>query len=166
MDLNTATNIFYKENVPRGKSPQLWFSNALAIVLFLALVSCGGNGGSTGPDPDPNPDPDPDPNRAVSYSQDIQPIFTGNCAESGCHDSNTQEHGVDLSSYASAMNSVGVQYSTEIIVPGEPNNSPIVDKISNDNPEEGVRMPYQRNPLSQANIDSIVAWIEDGAPNN
>jgi mono/diheme cytochrome c family protein len=85
---------------------------------------------------------------------------------SGCHDSGTQESGVNLSSYDAALNSVGVQYGTEIIEPGSPNTSPIVDKISNENPQEGERMPLNRQPLSDAEIDSIIAWIDDGAPNN
>lgn len=146
-------------NKPRE---MIWLRNLFTVMLLSALVSCGGDSSSTGPDPDPDPDPD----RPVSYSQDIQPIFNGNCALSGCHDSGTQESGVNLSSYDDAINSVGVQYGTEIIQPGEPENSPIVDKISNENPQEGERMPLNRSPLSEANIDSIVAWIENGAPDN
>ncbi len=129
--------------------------------LTLILTSCGGNGNSTGPDPEP----DPDPERNVSFSQDISPIFQSSCAVSGCHDSGTQESGVNLSSYDDAINSVGSQYGENIINSGNPDDSPLVDKIEPD-PQEGQRMPYQRDPLSQANIDSIRAWIADGAPNN
>lgn len=163
---NTEKTSFKKRKLSTN-SIFYWVNRALAVVLLLAVVSCGGDSSSTtGPDPDPDPDPDPNPNRNVSYSQDIQPIFNGNCALSGCHTSSTQESGVNLTSYDNALGSVGVQYGTEIIEPGEPENSPIVDKISNDNPENGERMPFERGPLSQANIDSIVAWIDDGAPDN
>ena len=151
-----------EKGIPNKPHQIFWLRNLFAIVILSALVSCGGDSGSTGPDPDPDPDPD----RPVSYSQDIQPIFNGSCALSGCHDSGTQESGVNLSSYDDAINSVGVQYETEIIQPGEPQNSPIVDKISTENPQFGERMPLNRSPLSQANIDSIVAWIENGAPDN
>lgn len=129
----------------------------------LALVSCGGDGNSTGPDPDP--DPDPNPNRNVSFSQDISPIFQSSCATSGCHDSGTQESGVNLSSYDGALNSVGNQYQQDVINPGNPDESPLVDKIE-PSPQIGQRMPYQRDPLPQADIDSIRAWIADGAPDN
>lgn len=139
--------------------------HSFILILLITFISCGG-GSSTGPEPDPNPDPPPNPDRPVSFSEDIEPIFNGNCAVSGCHDSNTQESGVNLSSYDAALNSVGVQYGTEIIEPGEPNNSPIVDKISNEDPQFGERMPFNRQPLSDAEIDSIIAWIEDGAPDN
>ncbi|MDZ7660268.1 c-type cytochrome domain-containing protein [Fodinibius sp.] len=142
----------------------LRFLDVIAICfLTLVLVSCGGDGNSTGPDPDP--DPDPDLNRNVSFSQDISPIFQSSCATSGCHDSGTQESGVNLSSYDDAINSVGNQYEENIINAGNPDESPLVDKIEPD-PQEGQRMPYQRDPLSQADIDSIRAWIEDGAPDN
>ncbi|MGK7371257.1 MAG: c-type cytochrome domain-containing protein [Candidatus Halalkalibacterium sp. M3_1C_030] len=144
---------------------QPWLTRSFLLMLLVTFISCGG-GSSTGPEPDPDPDPDPNPDRPVSFSEDIQPIFNGNCAVSGCHDSGTQESGVDLSSYDAALNSIGVQYGTEIIQPGDPNNSPIVDKISNDDPEFGQRMPFNRQPLSEAEIDSIIAWIEDDAPNN
>lgn len=143
-----------------------WINRSLAVLILLLMVACGGDS-STGPDPDPDPpDPDPDPPRSVSFSQDIQPIFTGTCAAAGCHDSGTQESGVHLSTYDDALSSVGVQYGTEIINPGNPNDSPIVDKISNDTPQFGARMPEGGPPLSSAQIDSIIAWIEDGAPNN
>lgn len=148
------------------KSILMWLRRSSLILLLAIITACGGGGSSTGPEPDPDPDPTPNPDRPVSFSEDIQPIFNGNCAVSGCHDSNTQESGVNFSSYDAALSSIGIQYGTEVIDPGNPNNSPIVDKISNDNPEFGERMPLDRQPLSDADIDSIVAWIDDGAPNN
>lgn len=134
----------------------------LLCSISLILVSCGGDdGNSTGPEPPEEPEQD----RAVSFSQDISPIFTGTCAGSACHSAGNQESGVDLSSYDAALNSVGNQYGTEVINPGNPDNSPLVDKIE-ENPEFGTRMPQGLGPLNQADIDSIRAWIEDGAPNN
>lgn len=95
----------------------------------------------------------------VDYEEDIQPIFNANCIS--CHGG---QNGVTLSSYDAVMESVGQQYQTHIVIPGEPENSPIVDKISNDNPQYGVRMPQDGPPyLSGAEIDLIVQWIEEGA---
>ena len=140
-----------------------FYITACVGFLTLVLVSCGGDGSSTGPDPDP--DPDPNPNRNVSFSQDISPIFQSSCATSGCHDSGTQVNGVNLSTYVDAMNSVGNQYGENVINEGNPDESPLVDKIE-PNPQIEQRMPYQRDPLPQADIDSIRAWIADGAPDN
>src|SRR6056297_941639 len=99
---------------PSRKSPLSLLYRSCAILLMVVITACGG-GSSTGPEPDPDPPPNPD--RPVSFSEDIQPIFNGNCAVSGCHDSGTQENGVNLSSYDAALNSVGVNYGTEIIDP-------------------------------------------------
>ncbi len=133
-------------------------------VIVLLLVSCGDN--STSPDPDPEPNPPPaEEDRAVSYLDDIQPIFNTSCAVSGCHDSGTQESGVNLSSYDDVLDSEGVQYNRYVINPENPDDSPLEDKIE-PNPEIGARMPLDRDLLSEANIDSTRAWIEDGAPDN
>lgn len=138
----------------------------ITTALCLFLVSCS-SGGSTGPEePDPqDPPPEEEPNRPVSFSEDIQPIFSGNCTSSGCHDANTQQSGVNLTSYDAALASTGNQYGEKVINPGNPDESPLVDKIEA-NPQFGSRMPENSSALSQANIDSIRAWIEDGAPNN
>jgi hypothetical protein len=138
------------------------FNYLLIALLLVVFAACGGDSNTTGPDPDPDPDPD----RLVSFADDIAPIFNGSCAVSGCHDSGTQQNGVDLSSYSAAINSVGSQYGTEVIEPDDPSNSPVVDKIEEGNPQFGQRMPLNRSALNEAQIDSIVAWIEDGAPNN
>jgi mono/diheme cytochrome c family protein len=93
----------------------------------------------------------------VDYEEDIQPIFNQNCTS--CHGS---QNGVTLSSYESVMSSVGSQYGTEIVVPNEPDESPLVDKIE-PNPEFGVRMPQGGPYLSDEQINLIKTWISEGA---
>lgn len=95
----------------------------------------------------------------VDYSSEIQPIFTNNCK--ACHIDN-KFSGVDLSSYNSVMNSVGDQYGVKIVSPGNPDESPIVDKIE-PSPENGVRMPQGGPYLSSEQIQKIRDWIEEGA---
>lgn len=168
---HTIMNTFYSTNLtsaisPNSLSPVLSRLRKSCLILLLAVLTACGGGSSTGPEPDPDPDPAPVPDRPVSFSEDIQPIFNGNCAVSGCHDSGTQESGVNLTSYDAALGSSGIQYGRDIIDPGSPSNSPIVDKISNEDPQFGERMPLNRQPLSDAEIDSIIAWIDDGAPDN
>ncbi|HBQ58414.1 MAG TPA: hypothetical protein DD671_02000, partial [Balneolaceae bacterium] len=93
----------------------------------------------------------------VDYEEDIQPIFDQHCTS--CHGSNS---GVTLSSYDAVMNSVGSQYGTNIVEPGEPDESPLVDKIE-PNPENGARMPQNASPLSDEEIQLIRTWIAEGA---
>lgn len=92
----------------------------------------------------------------VDYATDIQPIFNASCTS--CHGG---QSGVTLSSYQATMNSVGSQYGTEIVVPGEPDQSPLVDKIE-PNPQFGSRMP-SGGSLSSDQINLIKQWIEEGA---
>lgn len=93
----------------------------------------------------------------VDYESEIQPIFNENCVT--CHGG---QNGVTLSSFEAVMSSVGDQYGTEIVVPGEPDQSPLVDKIE-PNPEFGTRMPQGGPFLSNEEINLIRTWIAEGA---
>ncbi len=127
---------------------------ALITVIALMAISCGDDSGNTitGPIED------------VSYLDDIQIIFNGTCGGAGCHIDSSQS-GVNLSSYDEVLNSVGQQYGREIVEPGSPDESPLVDKIE-PNPEHGQRMPFGRDPLSNQQIEQIRVWIEEGAMDN
>lgn len=94
----------------------------------------------------------------IDYAEQIQPIFSSNCV--ACHGGTS---GVTLSSYQATMNSVGHQYGMNVVIPENPDGSPIVDKISSDNPQHGVRMPEGGPYLSVDEIDAIRQWIEEGA---
>lgn len=94
----------------------------------------------------------------IDYNSRIQPIFNNNCTV--CHGGTS---GVTLSSYQAVMNSVGDQYGTNVVVPEEPENSPLYDKISSSDPQFGARMPQGGPPLSNDDIEAIRQWIEEGA---
>ena len=51
---------------------------------------------------------DCDPN-IVYFKQDVLPILQSNCAKSGCHNEESQKHGVILSSYESLINTVEIE---------------------------------------------------------
>ena len=63
------------------------------------------------------------------------------------------------------MNSSGAVYGGPIVVPGEPDNSPLVDKIK-PNPSFGSRMPTTGQFLTPMEIAKIEAWITGGAQDN
>ena len=96
------------------------------------------------------------------YEQHIQPIFNVSCGGASCHIPGPTS-GLSLANYNNAINSKGLEYGTMIIIPGNAAGSPLIDKISSPNPKYGVRMPNGRNPLSQADIDTLKAWINRGA---
>tara|TARA_R100001143_G_scaffold63592_2_gene73070 strand:- start:10276 stop:10758 length:483 start_codon:yes stop_codon:yes gene_type:complete len=94
--------------------------------------------------------------------ENVGQILAGSCGD--CHTSR-QESGVRVNTYENLMNSVGVQYGREIVDPGSADTSPLIDKIEPD-PQFGVRMPEGGSPLTNARIDQIREWINNGAENN
>jgi mono/diheme cytochrome c family protein len=89
----------------------------------------------------------------VNYQDHVLPIFEQHCGE--CHGADDPEEGLELTRYRTAL--VGSE-NGPVIVPGEPENSYLVDQIV-----EG-KMPKRGDPLPQEQIDTIIAWIEAGAP--
>lgn len=106
----------------------------------------------------------PPPQEEISFADDVLPIFGASCSGSGCH-VGERTNGVRLDSYEQVTSSVGLQYGSPIVEPGNAADSPIIDKIT-PNPQFGVRMPFGRAPLSALQIDLIRTWIDDGADDN
>lgn len=127
---------------------------ALAAAALL-LSACEST--LVGPTP-----PDPNPPAAVSFASDVQPLLTSRCAS--CHAS-AATSGVDLSSHATLMASVGNQYGEAIVRVGDPAGSPLIDKLEA-SPRFGARMPLGQAPLSTQDISILRSWILAGAPNN
>ncbi len=138
---------------------------ALASACWLALSGCatpvnppGGNG---------------DGNTTVLFSTQIQPILTSNGC-SGCHSVGgiADLDGIALrltaqESFAGLVNQNSVQdTSLIIVVPGDSASSLLVEKIESSNPAVGARMPLFGPALTQAEIDLIKNWIDQGAMNN
>jgi len=89
----------------------------------------------------------------VNYAEHVLPIFERHCAE--CHGDEEQEEGLKLTSYRAAIN--GSQ-NGPVIEPGDPDNSYLVELVVSG------EMPKRGDPLSDNEIETIVAWIEAGAP--
>lgn len=97
---------------------------------------------------------DPD---VIYFELDVLPILRSNCAKSGCHDENTAQDGVILTSYESVM-------ATADVRPFNLSGSDLYEVITEDDPDK--RMPQPPNPrLTAAQINLISAWILQGAKN-
>ncbi|MHC1707664.1 MAG: c-type cytochrome domain-containing protein [Bacteroidales bacterium] len=125
------------------------------------LVSCkheplpGPEGQDTTNNPIISTNCDPD---TVYFQNDILPLIQSSCAKSGCHDAATQADGVYLGTYASIMN-------TGKIKPGNPNDSELYEVITENDPDK-IMPPPPNQPFSQAQINLIYTWIQQGAKNN
>jgi hypothetical protein len=122
---------------------------------IVAPTSGGGTGGGGGP-------------TQVTLSRDVQPIFTANCIFEGCHGGSAPILDQDLSSaqrsFASVVNVPSVEVDGLMRVkPGDSANSYLYQKISQDNPQVGTRMPQGRPNLSDDEINLIRRWIDGGA---
>lgn len=94
---------------------------------------------------------------APSFSSDIQPVLDQRCGP--CH-------GVlGGLSVASVNDLLRGGLGGPAIVPGDPEGSLLVQSVRG-TWEEGDRMPLELAPLSEAEIDLIVRWIQDGALDN
>ncbi|RZI41730.1 CHRD domain-containing protein [Herbaspirillum sp. HC18] len=108
------------------------------------------------PPPPPPPPPAPPTPAAVSFSAQIQPIFTANCVV--CH---------SPSGGASFMNlTAGNAYASLVpqrVTAGNSAGSLLYQKITGAVPPQ---MPLGRPPLSDTDQTLIKNWIDQGAQNN
>jgi hypothetical protein len=102
----------------------------------------------------------------VNFATQIQPIFTRNCAITGCHAADTASQGLILAEGQAHANLVNVE-STEVpprlrVEPGNSAGSYMYEKISQAQPTLGARMPLGSN-LPGDEIELIRIWIDEGA---
>jgi len=106
----------------------------------------------------------------VRFAADVQPIFTTNCALTGCHTGANPQQGLNLSSgqaYGAIVNIASEQQpALKRVLPGDPANSYLIRKLEGDPTISGARMPDGAPALPPATIQKIRDWITAGAPNN
>ena len=121
----------------------------LSVVSLMIIVATGCYKDIISPGQDPNGPPQP-----VSFSGDLIPIFTSNCALSGCHDA-VPTHKPSLVA-ENAYNSLidGGYVNTAV-----PIASTIYLEIkSGSMPPSGA--------LKASDTQKVLDWIRNGAPNN
>ncbi len=85
---------------------------------------------------------------STTFMATIKPIFTENCALSGCHNTANRQSGLDLNSYA----------DIESIA----KDNRLHDRITGNQ----VAIMPPGGMLSQCDIDKILKWVRNGAQNN
>ncbi|MCK9243731.1 MAG: hypothetical protein M0R34_01730 [Candidatus Marinimicrobia bacterium] len=120
---------------------------SILILSGLSLIGCDGD--ETG---------------QVSYATDIdQKIFRSaryNCI--GCHTSALSPH-LDLTTYDGLM---AGSDNGPVVEPGNADNSFMYEKISQETPSRGIRMPQGGPYLNSVEIKMIEDWINQGAKDN
>lgn len=106
---------------------------------------------------------------SVFFANQIQPIFDANCSSGNCHIGATAG-GLNLDPGAAYGNIVNVpalqNSSTSLITPNDPDSSYLFQKLLENGNFFNMRMPNNRPPLSDEEIELIRTWILEGALNN
>jgi hypothetical protein len=89
----------------------------------------------------------------ICFESNVLPIFLSSCAKGGCHDAVSREEGYVLDSYTSIIR--------KGLSPGNANGSKIYKVLF----ASGEDLMPPGAPLTQAQKDSIAAWINQGAKN-
>lgn len=96
---------------------------------------------------------------AIPFTREIQPVLEAHCLS--CHGSEQPESSFSLTSRESALR--GGNYGTAI-VPGKPDQSPLLQMISGTHQDEIVMPPEgEGERLSMQEITAIRQWIRQGA---
>ena len=138
-------------------------------MIALWLLACGGDSldtadsaGSTAPTTPTDP-------RVLSHDEHIQPVWTANCVEAGCHEQlegrvMPLEEGLAWDSLVDRASSQFPLY--DLVEPGKPEGSYLVHKLRGTHTDVGGmgrQMPTDKEPLSQQDQDLIWSWIDQGA---
>ncbi len=94
---------------------------------------------------------------APSFSRDVQPLLNRRCA--ACHGT---LGGLSVASVADLLRD---GLNGPAVLPGDAEGSLLVQSVRGTR-EEGERMPPGLRPLTEAEIDLIVRWIQAGAQDN
>jgi hypothetical protein len=92
----------------------------------------------------------------IAFNRDIRPILVEHCFS--CHGADSASRQADL---RLDRRDDAVAYGA--IVPGDPDSSPLLDRVFSDDPEEVMPPPAVKKPLSAEQKQLLSAWIAAGA---
>ncbi len=103
------------------------------------------------------------------YARSVFPLFRKTCATSGCHTGPAAQHSLAFddpdAAFASMVNAPSRERPAWLrVVPGDPANSYLYQKLDPTVPVDGDRMPAGKLPLTDRELAVVRAWIQQGAP--
>lgn len=120
----------------------------LVVAGSLALGACSGD----------------KPVKEVSYKADVTPIIEANCLK--CHDSadakGTKKSGLRLDTYDGLMK--GTKFGP-IVIAGDADSS-VLNQVVEGRVDSSIKMPHGEREMTSHEIDTLRAWVEQGAKNN
>jgi hypothetical protein len=130
----------------------------LAVCFVVAgFGSCNKSEGPTAGSGDATPSAMVDSLAAgITFNKDIAPMFAASCGD--CHGGANMKGGLSLGSYATAIRG---GESGDAIIPGDPDGSLLFRLVTK---QEEPFMPRKGDPLTDAQIETLRDWIQNGAP--
>lgn len=135
-----------KASSPKAKEPSNMTSHASKVIPWLLLVFLSNSGHVSESRADET---------KVDFNSEIRPLFNRHCTS--CHGGVKQASDISFIYEQQTLDSGAID-------PGNPENSIIIDRVTSEDPE--YRMPPMEEHsegLSQAEIDLLTRWIEEGA---
>lgn len=93
----------------------------------------------------------------VDFRADVEPVLQQHCYK--CHGPAERKGGLRLTSRSEALEPG--DHGVPVITEFSADASLLIDLVSSDDPDE--RMPYERDPLTPEEIDTLRRWIDQGA---
>ncbi|CAN5468629.1 PSD1 and planctomycete cytochrome C domain-containing protein [soil metagenome] len=126
---------------PRRRAP--------SSILLLGVVLALAQGGDAAAEADP-----------VRFNRDIRPILVKNCV--ACHgpDEGDRKAGFRIDTFVGATET---RDGVRGIVPGEPDESAVIERITHEDPAERMPPDDHGHALEQAEIALLRTWIAQGA---
>lgn len=95
--------------------------------------------------------------KPLSFRDQVAPILVKTCL--GCHNGKKAAGGLNMTTFA-LLKKGGKSAGSDILAPGDPDASALVESVG---PDGSPRMPYKLPPLGEAEIQTLEAWIKQGA---
>ena len=95
--------------------------------------------------------------RTVDFNTEVKPIINKKCIS--CHGGVKRQGGFSLLFRSEAL--ANTESGKPAIIPGQPGKSEMIRRLTLKDPEE--RMPYHEEPLTEEEINTLSAWIKQGA---
>ena len=93
------------------------------------------------------------------YLKDIKPLLQARCYD--CHGALKQKAGLRLDTVALMIHG---GKSGPAILRGNPDKSPLFQRVANPDPHERMPPEHEGEPLSPAQLATVRSWIASGAP--
>ena len=131
---------------------------ALAALGGLAGLSAAAGPGADAPTAPPTAAPPTTPAEPIDFARDVYPLLRRACFE--CHGPDKQKGELRLDTRPLAFHGGS---GGPAIVPGKPGESELIRRVMLPKGSDEV-MPARGDPLSRAEVDTLRAWVQQGAP--